>query len=291
MGWLGVVSCRLAGAAPDTNAATSDPLRDARFSLSLRAAPLPRMLTLLEQTTGLHFRYAAPPDTVVDTAFNNAPLLPNLAVLLRNEGFMLQRAGYEVVLYRAAGATPPTQNMPVAWSYWTVPTPPPATWVVGQPAPDARDSEPEGAWQAAKLQSVWTQSPGVAVALPPRAPNAPPDGPVWLRWPLVMRHLPTGAQLLLRTPAEADVYVNGAPLLRHWQGKRLLDLSHVLHGGLNCLALYWPHAPHAVAAPTTGAPATSAPVPVLLSYEWFFAATPVAPPASERSATPSTGEF
>lgn len=282
MGLVGVVGCGLGerpalaqAASPADAASAPDPLQEAHFSLSLRGAPLPRMLTLLEEPTGLHFRYGAPPDTVVDTSFNNAPLLPTLAALLRNEGFQMQRVGYDVFLFRAAFPTSAAQAMPMAWSYWTLPTPPPSAWVVGQTTTATGNSQPLGAWQAATLQPVYEQRPGVAVTLPValNAANAQPSGPVWLRWPLWLRHLPAGAQLLLETPAEANVYVNGAPLWRRWRGKRRLDLSHVLHVGLNCLALYWSHAPRAPLASAT-TPATPAPAPALLNYEWFFAAAP-----------------
>lgn len=304
IGLLGIVCCGVGGGAawaqaiaPNTAApvAAPDPLQEAHFSLSLRGAPLPRMLTLLEQTTGLHFRYGAPPDTVVDTSFNNAPLLPTLAALLRNEGFVMQRAGYEVFLFRAAGATPAAQAIPAAWTYWTLPTPPPADWMVGQTLP-ATGSEPSSsAWQAANVQPVYAHAPGVTVTLPPRAANAANaqlDGPVWLRWPLLLRHLPAGAQLLLETPAGANVYVNGAPLLRRWQGKKLLDLSHVLHVGLNCLALYWPHAPSAT-PPVTATATPVPPAPALLNYEWFFSTAPVtnAPAPGDQKTPLDTSEF
>ncbi|MBV9864218.1 MAG: hypothetical protein JO316_02600 [Abitibacteriaceae bacterium] len=303
-----------------TTTTRHDPFLEARFSLSMRGAPLHRMLSLLETTSGLHFRYGAVPDVVVDTTFNNAPLLPTLENLLRSEGFQMQRNGREVFIFRSLepiaptpqfhsfsgiGAKPkvrteiaqltlplstPKHNLPlpVAWYYWTRTTPPPADWLLGLNATKAVNQAVTGVWQLATLIPDSRQRAGIAVvkAIPPlkKSMKKPDDERLWLRWPIALRQVPSGAQLLLETPSEATLYVNGAPLLRRWQGARLIDLSHVLHPGLNCLALYWPHT-----APSTGDLADSA----LLHYEWFFSTPPgaAAKAGADSGSAEATGEL
>ncbi|MDQ3814645.1 MAG: hypothetical protein M3347_11930 [Armatimonadota bacterium] len=236
-------------------------LEDSRFSMTLQNAPLSRMLALLETTTPVRFRYGAPPDAVVTTSFQDAPLFPTLESLLRKAGFQMRRVDADIFLFqRAANAQVST------WRYWNRPGPPPANWTNPQaslPVPQkvaAASNSParnEAAWRPVDVAVDANRRPGVIVTLPTTSDSA--VLPVWLRWPLTLRHVPRGAQLMLETPAEATLYVNGAALLRRWKGRRLIDLDQVLQRGHNCLAIRW----------RAGRSEERNATP-LLRYEWFF---------------------
>jgi len=292
--------------------APDDLLANARFSMELRGAPLSRMLSLLEVMTPVRFRYGAPPDALVTTSAQDVPLFPTLDTLLNQVGFQTQRAGGSVFLFRAAPQPPlvPTSSSalrvspnrtarpaargtqrkagsPLTWSYWTGSGPPPADWMAPQTLPQGMSagtpSRPRSAddWRPADVALDAARRPGVIVTVTPRrqatVDKTHRSTAVWLRWPMVLRNVPRGAQLMLETPAEATLYVNGAPLVRRWKGQRSIDLGQVLQPGSNCLAMHWSDG--AGATPLAAMPAGAGPETApglrpsamsLLRYEWFF---------------------
>lgn len=265
---------------------------DTRFSASLRGEPLQQLLTLIGHTTQTRFRYGAPVDTLVTETFDNAPLWPTLEALLLKSGFHMWRSQDAVFIFRNQALPPlaapssatrakvgsfvkgaPVRVLPspavsrtvapAAWQYWVKATPPPEEWTM--PPPSNRIlTEPvantAAGWRNADLAITATKRPGVTLRLPSKVTSR------FLRWPMKLREIPLGAQLLVETSADATFYVNGAPMFRRRSGRQLLDLSQVLRIGDNCLALQWE--PPAK-SDTSHSEQESAPAPTL-HFEWFF---------------------
>ena len=96
--------------------------------------------------------------------------------------------------------------------------------------------------------------------------SAKPDEGFYARWPMRLRSVPRQCHLMISTDREANLYVNGARLLRAWKGTRTLDVSATLSPGLNVLAVEWlPPSPPA-SAPAKAPAAPSAPQ---MSFEWL----------------------
>jgi hypothetical protein len=129
-------------------------------------------------------------------------------------------------------------------------------------------------WQTLNVQLDSARRPGLLVKLPPAAPSQR----VRVRWPLWLRQVPEGAQLLLETDQDAMLWVNGAKVWARWKGARLLDVSSVLQTGSNSLAIEWlppleatadvPDSASTVSGDGPKVAATNTPV---LRYEWLFA--------------------
>jgi len=275
--------------ASNTPAGGGEAVADSHISLSLRDAPVTHMLSLVSSLTTVKFRYATPPDARITATFNDVPLVPTLTAWMGATGFELQRAGADFFVLRDTARQsllPRTITIPAirqtkvpsignngdsapGWAYWSRPAPPPATWVVPAASgsivvgmgtrarqENARD---EDAWRSAAQSLMPELRPGVSVAMPSQNGG----GPLYLRCQIPLKFVPPGAQLILDTPAEATLYVNGALVLRRWKGRRILDLSRMLTAGHNCLAIKWFPIAREKALPP-GTP--------LLRYEWFFAA-------------------
>lgn len=267
----------------------ADRLEDqSRFTLSLRQEPLADMMALLENATAVRFRCGTLPDAFISVNAQDAPLLATLEPLLQDMGFVMRRDGLSLFVFsnRTPGKVDNNPMQPVSWSVWQGTVAPPAGWnntrplsgdpltgrvsaeslINGSPlslswnAPQSDNLKAIG-WKNSSVQLDTTKQAGIAVA----TPLARNEAPVWMRWPLNLREVPEGAQLLIETPSEATLYVNGAPLIAHRKGAVLVDLGRVLQRGTNCLALYWPRVPLSL----QGAP--------LLRYEWFIAGKMSAP--------------
>jgi hypothetical protein len=176
-------------------------LEESTFSLTVRDAPLTRVLSVLSATTPLRFRYAAPPDAVVSANFLNVPLLPTLEMLLRGVHWRMRRDGTDVFLFReeaVVGDSPETRGAENEerdisfWQYWNGTSPPPANWMItgampvkgenravsllsnrmspdGAPVRRANVAGLENSWQAAALTVDALRRPGVGVIVPPPA--------------------------------------------------------------------------------------------------------------------------
>ena len=264
-----------------------------RFSLSLRQEPLSDMMALLENATAVRFRCGALPDALISVNVQDAPLLATIEPLFQDMGFAMRRDGLNLFVFsnRAAGSVENNRNQPVSWSLWKGKGAPPSGWAnaraasgnpltgritaeslingaplsLGWNAPRA-DNVKSADWQNVDLQLDAARRPGIAIAAPQNDnKDALAPSPVWMRWALNLREVPSGAQLLLETPCDATLYVNGAPLLSNRRGSMLVDLGRVLQRGTNCLALQWSRVPQDL----QGAP--------LLRYEWFVAGKMNAP--------------
>jgi hypothetical protein len=258
-----------------------------RFSLSLRQEPLSDMMALIETATAVRFRCGTLPDALISVNAQDAPLLATIEPLFQDMGFAMRRDGMNLFIFsnRMPGALENNPTQPVSWDLWKGTGAPPTGWanarttlppkltgrvtaeslIKGSPlalgwnAPQA-DNLKNSNWQNVGIQLDTAHHPGIAVAAPQKQPNKElKEAPVWMRWPLALREVPPGAQLLLETPANVTLFVNGAPLLSGRKGSMLVDLGRVLQRGANCLALHWPRVP----ADLKGAP--------LLRYEWFVA--------------------
>ncbi|HVF09712.1 MAG TPA: hypothetical protein VNA16_02865 [Abditibacteriaceae bacterium] len=277
------------GGAASGNGASDDAIAESHISLSLRDAPVAHMLSLLSAMTELNFRYATPPDGTITATFNDVPLVPTLTTWLGALGFDLRRAGSDFFVFRnmvrqplapdarVAPAAPQTASrspgsggaIPSSWQYWSRPAPPSAGWkmpgAAGSLAMElGARARSDAGWRPAAQRIIWEMHPGIAVAIPahPLPARSGPATPVYLRCLIPLRFVPRGAQLLVEIPAEATLYVNGAPVLQRWKGRRVVDLSRVLAPGHNCLSIQWSR----VGLDKGGATATA-----LLRYEWFFA--------------------
>ncbi|HEY0075521.1 MAG TPA: hypothetical protein VGB77_15595 [Abditibacteriaceae bacterium] len=254
-----------------------------RFSLSLRQEPLSDMMALIETATAVRFRCGTLPDALISVHAQDAPLLATIEPLFQDMGFAMRRDGMNLFIFsnRTPGALENNPTQPVSWDLWKGAGAPPAGWanarttlppkltgrvtaeslIKGSPlalgwnAPQA-DNLKNANWQNAGIQLDTAHHPGIAIAAPQKELK---EAPVWMRWPLALREVPPGAQLLLETPADVTLFVNGAPLLANRHGTMLVDLGRVLQRGANCLALHWPRVPQDL----KGAP--------LLRYEWFVA--------------------
>lgn len=254
--------------------------------------PLSRLLDVVASSSTLRFHYATVPDVLISASCDNAPLLPVLDSLLHQSGFKLQRARDELFVIPLDGTD--------GWHYWGRSSPPPATWVgdslvtvspgmAGVPGLPGNGNASDEGWAPANLR-VETARPGIGVLLP-AAPGGSFTSPWYTRWPLQLRHVPRQLRLLLRVPAETTLFANGAPVLRHFEGTRVVDLSGLLHEGSNMLALTW-----ARIAATAVSPGESFPVPesdpsgftALLHYEWFVddSMRPGPPPPTPASPLP-----
>lgn len=259
-----------------------------RFTLSLRQEPLSDMMALIETATAVRFRCGTLPDALISVNAQDAPLLATIEPLFQDMGFAMRRDGLNVFVFsnRAPGAMENNPSQPVSWNIWKGKGAPPVGWVnarvsqtskltgrvtaeslikgsplaLGWNAPQA-DNLKSANWQNASVQLDTAKHPGIAVV----APKNEKEAPVWMRWPLHLREVPPGAQLLLETPADVTLFVNGAPLLSQRRGTMLVDLGRVLQRGDNCLALHW----RRVTTDLQGAP--------LLRYEWFVAGKMNAP--------------
>lgn len=270
-----------------------------RFTLSLRQEPLSDVMALLENATAVRFRCGTLPDALISVNAQDAPLLSTLEPLFQDIGFAMRRDGLNLFVFsnRAAGSVDNNPNQPVSWSLWTGEGAPPMGWSNARPiekvvinnrvtaeslingsplslgwnAPRS-DNLKNSDWQNADIQLDTGRHPGISIA----SPQNDKEAPVWMRWPLNLREVPAGAQLLLETPSDVTLFVNGAPLLSNRHGSTLVDLGRVLQRGTNCLALHWPRVPQNL----NGAP--------LLRYEWFIAGKMNAP--STASLGPSLYE-
>ena len=266
-----------------------------RFTLSLRQEPLSDMMALIETATAVRFRCGTLPDALISVNAQDAPLLATIEPLFQDMGFTMRRDGMNLFVFsnRAPGAMDNHPAQPVSWTLWKGKAAPPVGWanartataqkltgrvtaeslIKGSPlslawnAPQS-DTLKNANWQNVSVQLDTAKHPGIAVV----APQAGKESPVWMRWPLNLREVPPGAQLLLETPADVTLFVNGAPLLSGRRGPMLVDLGRVLQRGANCLALHWPRVPQDL----KGAP--------LLRYEWFVAGKMNAP--SQASLAP-----
>jgi hypothetical protein len=245
------------------------------------------MMSLLSLLTSVNFRYATPPDAKITATFNEVPLVPTLAAWLGATGFELHQAGSDYFVFRDVTAPPflPTAAVlpgavkppaaavksntavPSSWQYWSRSTAPPARWMMpGATGSAAMEmgalSSVETGWHPAAQGIIAEMHPGISITVPAVASPSGSPKSIYLRCLMPLKFVPNGAQLVLETPAEATLYVNGALLLRNWKGRRVLDLSRVLVAGHNCVSIQW--APGAQEkASATGSP--------LLRYEWFFA--------------------
>ena len=258
-------------------------VENSQVSLSLRETPVTHMMSLLTLMTNVHFRYATPPDAKITATFNEVPLVPTLAAWLGATGFELHHAGSDYFVFRDVTAPPflPTADVlpgaakppvvtsaavPPSWQYWSWPVAPPARWMMPGATGSATmemeaRSAAETGWQPATQGIIPELYPGISVTVPALATGHGAAKPIYLRCLMPLKFVPDGAQLVLETPAEATLYVNGSLLLRRWKGRRVLDLSRVLTAGHNCLSIQW--SPEAAKAVATGSP--------VLRYEWFFA--------------------
>lgn len=274
---------------------------ESRFTLSLRREPLSNVMAMLENATAVRFRCGALPDALISIQVEDAPLISTLEPMFQEMGFALRRDGLNLFVFsnRAAGVANGNSSKLVSWSMWRGQEAPPIGWnnvrlatgntlkgrvsaeslVNGKAlslswnTPQADKANGAG-WEAVGLELDTVRRPGIAITAPRREKDSTssdkPDGksaeaPVWMRWPINLREVPPGAQLLLETPCDTTLFVNGAPLLTGRQGSMLVDLGRVLQPGSNCLALYFPRVP----ADLKGAP--------LLRYEWFIAGKMNAP--------------
>ncbi len=263
-----------------------------RFTLSLRQEPLSDMMALLEKATAVRFRCGALPDALISVNVQDAPLLATIEPLFQDMGFAMRRDGLNLFVFsnRVAGSTENNLNQPISWHQWKGNGAPPSGWtnarassgnslsgrvtaeslINGAPlslswnAPHS-DNLKSADWQNVALQLDTVRRPGISIAAPQKENKDGKEAPVWMRWPLNLREVPSGAQLLIETPCDATLYVNGAPLLSGRHGSMLVDLGRVLKRGTNCLALHWPRVPQDL----QGAP--------LLRYEWFVAGKMNAP--------------
>jgi hypothetical protein len=258
---------------------------ESRFTLTLRREPLADVMALIEKATAVRFRCGALPDAAISVNAQDAPLFSTIEPLFQEIGFAVRREGLNLYVFnnRAPGIGDNAPDAPLAWQVWQGKGAPPAGWAnlrlrgvgrTGRVSADALvNSSPlsvewnapkaDGAsanWQAAALELDNERRPGIAITAPLQAGN----GAVWMRWPLNLREVPAGAQLLIETPSDATFYVNGAPLMAGRRGSVLVDLGRVLQPGANCLALHWPRAGDLKGAP-------------LLRYEWFIAGKMNAP--------------
>jgi hypothetical protein len=301
---LACCSVVLSGTTARAQETSADPLYEARCSVALKNAPLAQMLRLLGMATQTQFRYAAPPDATVSATLNQAPFLPTVSNVLNANGFDLRRADSHLWVFRRATVPAPlpsgraneraviastVQNLPawpISWQVWTRSVTPPTAWMTppaqgravapGSFSVALRSAAPLDVvgWQTLNVQLDSARRPGLLVKLPPAA--APQR--VRVRWPLWLRQVPDGAQLLLETDQDATLWVNGAKVWARWQGVRLLDVSSVLQAGSNSLAIEWLAAPDAVPDAPGNSPATSedetskiVTTPPVLRYEWLFA--------------------
>ena len=267
-----------------------------RFTLSLRQEPLASVMALLENATAVRFRCGTLPDALISVNAQDAPLLATIEPLFQDMGFAMRREGLNLFVFsnRTAGSTENNPNLPVSWSVWQGQGAPPAGWMnaraisdnslkghvtaeslingtplsIGWNAPN-NDNFKNSAWKNAALTLDTARQAGICVA----GPQNDKDAPVWMRWPLNLREVPTGAQLLIETPCDATLFVNGAPLLTNRHGSTLVNLDRVLQRGTNCLALYWPRVPQKLQRESQD---DSQSVP-LLRYEWFVAGKMNAP--------------
>lgn len=276
-----------------------------RFTLSLRQEPLSDMMALLENATAVRFRCGTLPDALISVNAQDAPLLATIEPIFQDMGFAMRRDGLNLFVFsnRATGDVESTPNQPLSWNLWKGNGAPPPGWMnaradvanafdkrvtaealihgsavsVGWNAPRA-DNLKNAAWQPLALQLDTSRRPGIGAAVP----KNDKESPVWMRWPLTLREVPPGAQLLIETPSDVTLFVNGAPLLSNRRGLMLVDLGRVLQRGTNCLALHWPR----VSSAQQEAP--------LLRYEWFIAGKMNAPAAASLAAplyeTPSISQ-
>jgi hypothetical protein len=262
-----------------------------RFSLTLRQEPLSDMMAMLETATAVRFRCGTLPDALISVNVQDAPLLATLEPLFQDMGFAMRRDGMNLFVFsnRTAGAIDNNPAQPVSWSVWRGAGAPTAGWtnartiadkkvagpvtaeslIYGAPlalgwnAPSA-DNVKNADWQNTVVRLDTERHPGISIAMPETDKDAK-EAPVWMRWPLSLREVPPGAQLLIETPYDATLFVNGAPLLSNRKGVSLVDLGRVLQRGNNCLALHWPRVPQE---------AKDTP---LLRYEWYVAGKMNAP--------------
>ena len=137
---------------------SDDPLRDARYSLQLKSAPLAQTLGILGKVNDVRFRFAAIPDAVVSVAMNDAPLLPSLNNILYAAGFDLVRRERQMWIVNRQPSTPiikppardrqtsartakssvqnqnpisgaTTKVWPTTWQIWTRSSPPGKGWM------------------------------------------------------------------------------------------------------------------------------------------------------------------
>jgi hypothetical protein len=106
----------------------SDAPAQLRGSLSMRAAPMSQIFTLLGAMTPLRFRYASPPDAVLTAEWKDALLLPALEKTLQAARWQVQREGVNVFVFPTKHATD-SSGAPQGWQYWNDASPPPRRWM------------------------------------------------------------------------------------------------------------------------------------------------------------------
>jgi len=255
----------------------------------MNGEPLQHLLSMVENTTPVRFRYAAPVDTLVTESFDNAPLWPSLEALLLKSGFHMKRSGESVFLLRTQTAEPlPSEGnrpargvkttpakrlpagspvvalplIPASWQYWALESAPPDDWKAVQPSapPSVLMASANRGWRQVALALDGDRTPGVAVLLPPNVTTR------HLRWTMKLRDIPLGSQLTVVTAEPVTFYVNGAPMYRRRSGRQQLDLSQALNVGDNCLAIEW----EPTLAVAGNEPQASPPAQPKLQFEWYF---------------------
>ncbi|HEX8234573.1 MAG TPA: hypothetical protein VF600_01315 [Abditibacteriaceae bacterium] len=100
-----------------------------RGSLSMRAAPMSQIFTLLGAMTPLRFRYASPPDAVLTAEWKDALLLPSLEQTLRAAQWQMHREGVNVFVFPFTEQRTDANSAPQGWQYWNNASPPPRRWM------------------------------------------------------------------------------------------------------------------------------------------------------------------
>jgi hypothetical protein len=176
-----------------------------RGSLSMRAAPMSQVFTVLGAMTPLRFRYASPPDAVLTAEWKDDLLLPSLHSALQSVNWQMRREGINVFVFPAAapesdsGASP-FKAAPHGWQYWNDASPPPRRWMavdVRKPLQPVQTNRPNrsrslhkptttnsgsnrivvgwrteptaatvAAWKDAALETDASQRPGIGVFVP-----------------------------------------------------------------------------------------------------------------------------
>lgn len=92
------------------------------------------------------------------------------------------------------------------------------------------------------------------------------------RWPVFLRLVPTRCLLVIESERPANLYINGARLLRSWTGRRTLEVSGSLQKGSNLLALEWTaRTSTSLSAASVQAPEAVPEAAPVVRYEWLVA--------------------
>lgn len=144
-------------------ATTSDDPTQLRGSLSMRAAPMSQIFTLLGAMTPLRFRYASPPDAVLTAEWKDTLLVPALQRTLQAARWQMQREGVDVFVFPAKQSTDSSGSVQ-GWQYWNDASPPPRRWM-------AMDALKPPKVVQTKPASAGTSNAGTAKAGTPLSPS------------------------------------------------------------------------------------------------------------------------